>query len=216
MRSYEWLTLNRQIKMTNKPFCQAPENNKHPIIEVLTTVFSTNKHIIEIGSGTGQHGVFFAQHLPHLIWQTSDLPINHSGINQWLDDCSLTNIKKPITIDLNEEWSFPDNTLQVDGIFTANTLHIIDPSLVTKFFEGIARHLKQGANVCIYGPFKYQGKFTSESNANFDVWLKDINKEYGIRNIEDILSFASSANLTLINDYSMPANNQLLFFKKTR
>lgn len=202
--------------MTNKPFCQAPENNKHVILEKLTTVFSSNQHILEIGSGTGQHAVFFAKHLPHLIWQTSDLPINHNGINQWLDDSQLSNIQKPIAVDLNKDWHLPENTLKIDGLFTANTLHIISLSLVAKLFEGIEKNLAVGAHICIYGPFKYQGKFTSESNASFDLWLKEEYKEGGIRDIEDILLFANSANLTLVNDYSMPANNQLLFFKKTR
>ena len=167
----------------NKPFSQACENNKRPILTILTQVFSSTKHVLEIGSGTGQHAVFFGQQLPYLTWQTSDLPINHQGINLWLDEAAQTNVQKPIVIDLNKPWLVHNNNLPVDGIFTANTLHIISWPLVVKFFEGIGQNLSPKARVCIYGPFNYQGKFTSESNANFDRWLKERDHNRGIREL---------------------------------
>ncbi len=200
--------------MMNKPFSQACENNKRPILNILTKVFSKTDHVLEIGSGTGQHAVFFGQHLPHLTWQTSDLAINHSGINMWLDETALPNVQRPIEIDLHKAWSVPNNNQRIDGLYTANTLHIISWPLVVKFFEGIAQNLTTGANVCIYGPFNYQGKYTSESNANFDIWLKDRDKNSGIRNIEEILLLASSVGISLIDDHVMPANNRLLVFSK--
>ena len=197
-----------------KPFSQASENNKQPILNILSKVFSSTKHVLEIGSGTGQHAAFFGQSLPHLTWQTSDLPINHPGINQWLDETNATNVLKPIVIDLNATWPTLTSNVQVDGIYTANTLHIISWPLVVKFFEGIKRNLKAHGNVCIYGPFNYQGNFTSESNANFDLWLKDRDLNSGIRDIEAIMTLANSTNLTLIDDHAMPANNRLLVFSK--
>lgn len=198
----------------NKPFSQACENNKRPILKLLTEIFSSNKHILEIGSGTGQHAVFFGQHLPHLTWQTSDLLINHEGINLWLDETANTNVQRPIVMDLNKTWPLPKSNLRVDGIYTANTLHIISWSLVVKFFAGIEQYLTPEASVCIYGPFNYEGKFTSESNANFDVWLKERDINSGIRDIEAILLLANSAGLNLIGDHAMPANNRLLVFSK--
>lgn len=200
--------------MTNKHFSQACENNKQPILEILTEAFSSNNHVLEIGSGTGQHAVFFGQHLPHLTWQTSDLLINHEGINCWLDETNYSNVKRPIELDLNKPWTIPKSNLPLDGLYTANTLHIISWPLVVKFFEGIAQNLASKATVCIYGPFNYQGKFTSESNANFDLWLKARDKNSGIRDIEDVLLLASSADLKLIEDHTMPANNRLLVFSK--
>ncbi len=204
-----------QKDMMNKPFSQACENNKRPILNILSKVFSQNKHVIEIGSGTGQHAVFFGQNLPHLIWQTSDLQVNHRGINLWLEETPLSNVQKPIVIDLNKAWPKPENYQQVDGLYTANTLHIISWPLVVKFFEGIANNLASQAIVCIYGPFKYQGKYTSESNADFDLWLKDRDIDSGIRDMEAILILANSAGLTLTADHNMPANNQLLVFSKS-
>ena len=199
----------------NKPFSQACENNKRPILNVLTKVFSNSKHVLEIGSGTGQHAAFFGQNLSQLTWQTSDLAINHQGINAWLDETASVNVQRPIVIDLDKTWSMPNNNnLPVDGLYTANTLHIISWPLVIKFFEAIAENLNAGANICIYGPFNYQGKFTSESNANFDLWLKDRDINSGIRDIEAILLLASSAGLNLLDDHLMPANNRLLVFSK--
>jgi len=198
----------------NKPFSQACENNKQPILNILTTVFSSTKHVLEIGSGTGQHATFFGQQLPDLTWQTSDLPINHQGINLWLDEADLANVQRPIVIDLNKPWPMPNNNLPVDGVYTANTLHIISWPLVVNFFQGIEQNLAPKASVCIYGPFNYQGKFTSESNANFDLWLKDRDINSGIRDIEAILLLATSTGLTLVDDHAMPANNRLLVFSK--
>jgi len=200
----------------NKPFSQACENNKRPIFDILSKVFSKSEHVLEIGSGTGQHAIFFGQHLPHLTWQTSDLPINHQGINAWLNESTAANVQRPIVVDLSNTW--PESTVTqqqpFDALYTANTLHIISWPLVVKFFEGIADNLASQASICIYGPFNYQGKFTSESNANFDLWLKDRDEQSGIRDIEDILTLASSAGLILIDDHVMPANNRLLVFSK--
>jgi Protein of unknown function (DUF938). len=201
--------------MMNKPFSQACENNKRPILNILSQVFSETNHVLEIGSGTGQHAVFFGQHLPHLTWQTSDLSINHQGINLWLAEATLANVQRPIAIDLNNAWPISETTPQMDGLYTANTLHIISWPLVVKFFEAIAKNLAPQAQVCIYGPFKYQGKFTSESNANFDIWLKERDINSGIRDIEAILLLANAAGLNLIDDHMMPANNRLLVFSKT-
>lgn len=198
----------------NKPFSQACENNKRPILTFLQDIFANKNHILEIGSGTGQHASFFGQNLPNLTWQTSDLLINHQGINLWLDEKSCTNILKPIVIDLNKPWNIPKSNQPFDGLYTANTLHIISWPLVIKFFDGISQNLASSASVCIYGPFNYDGKFTSESNANFDVWLKERDENSGIRDIEAILALAELAGLKLTDDHAMPANNRLLVFSK--
>jgi len=202
--------------MTNKPYSQASENNKKPILAILEDIFADNKHILEIGSGTGQHAVFFAQNLPHLLWQTSDLLSNHQGINMWLDESTLTNVQPPILLDLNEAWPTPTNNLPIDGVFSANTLHIISWSLVVKLFEGLSQNLSLGGKACFYGPFKYQDAFTTDSNAEFDSWLKDRDGNSGIRDIEDVLLLADSVGLKLIKDHQMPANNQLLHFEKVQ
>ncbi len=193
-----------------KPFSQACENNKGPILEVLKTVFNKTESVLEIGSGTGQHSVFFAEQLPHLQWYTSDRHINHEGINLWLKEANLTNLHGPLELDLNYAW--PVNN--VDAIYTANTFHIVSWQLVEQFFKGVSTHLVSQGVVCIYGPFKYQGQFTSASNEEFDRFLTQRDPFSGIRDFEAIEQLARHAGLTLISDTAMPANNQLLVFKR--
>ena len=145
--------------------------------------------------------------------QTSDLLINHQGINQWLVETNSSNIKVPIVVDLSDTWQLSESNTPIDGIYTANTLHIVSWELVIKFFEGISKHLTKDGCICIYGPFNYEGEYTSESNAQFDLWLKDRDQNSGIRDIEAVLSLANAAKLSLIEDHEMPANNRLLVFK---
>jgi len=193
-----------------KPYSQACENNKQPILKQLKHAFENTSQVLEVGSGSGQHAIHFAQHLPHLNWQTSDVLSNHNGINQWIAESEMSNIGRPLNLDLNQSWPVE----QVDGIFTANTLHIVNWWLVIKFFEGVSRHLVAGGMLCIYGPFNYDSQFTSDSNREFDLWLKERDPQSGIRNIEAIYQLANQTNLTLIDDHPMPANNRLLVFKK--
>jgi len=194
-----------------KPFSQACENNKQPILNILTRAFAKQRYVLEIGSGTGQHAVYFAKNLPFLIWQTSDLSINHPGINQWITDFPTPNIRQPLTIDLTDVHPLVQ---KVDGIFTANTLHIISWPLVLIFFDTVEKYLNTNGILCIYGPFNYQGKYTSESNANFDLWLKERDIHSGIRNFEAVCQLAKDAGLSLEEDVEMPANNRFLIFKK--
>jgi len=194
-----------------KPFSQSCENNKQAILSVLAEEFIQPQLILEIGTGSAQHAVYFAEKLSHITWQTSDLACNHAGIHSWLDSVSLANLQRPLLLDLNQPWPIE----RVDGIFTANTLHIVSWPLVIKFFQGVGEHLSSDGKLCIYGPFNYQEKFTSQSNADFDVWLKNIDVERGIRDIEAISKLANEQGLALIHDHTMPANNRLLVFVKS-
>jgi len=193
-----------------KPFSQACENNKAPILSELEYYLSSVPDVLEVGSGTGQHSVYFAEHLPHLHWYTSDLAMHHQGILQWHQEAQLANLHPPLVLDLNDSW--PVQT--VSAIYTANTLHIVSLPLVKRFFEGVKEHLAAEGVLCIYGPFKYQGRFTSESNQRFDAFLKEQDPQSGIRDFEMIQQLAQQAGLSLEQDIAMPANNQLLIFKR--
>lgn len=197
--------------MIQKPFSQACENNQKPILEVLLRVFADRKQLLEIGSGTGQHAVYCAPRLPHLIWQTADLEANHPGINAWLDDCPAENLRRPIPLNANHpSWSVGN----VDAVFTANTCHIMAWESVVNLFTGLDTILVPGAMVAIYGPFNYNGQFTSDSNAGFDLWLKQQVLHQGIRDFEAVNCLAEKIGLELVEDNPMPANNRLLVWKK--
>jgi cyclopropane fatty-acyl-phospholipid synthase-like methyltransferase len=195
-----------------KPFSQACENNKLPILQIINQVFTQPNTVWEIGSGTGQHACFFASQLPHLIWQATDRIENLAGIQAWIEEANLANLKPPLALDINDT-TWPCQ--RIDCLFSANTLHIMSLTEVEMLFERLSHYLSSNALACFYGPFNYQGEFTSDSNARFDQWLKAQNPLSGIRDFEYICHLAASIGLKLLNDHAMPANNRLLVFQNT-
>ncbi|CAA0116786.1 Uncharacterised protein [BD1-7 clade bacterium] len=197
--------------MTEKPIAPACERNRDPILDTIKPLLADCLSVLEVGSGTGQHAVYFSAQMPDLCWHTSDLAENLPGINAWVNDADLANLPEPVELDVMAHWP----ALQVDAIFTANTLHIMGESAVQAFFEGLPKVMNAGARVIIYGPFNYNGEYTSASNAEFDGWLKARNPSSGIRAIEWISELAARADLVLTGDHTMPANNRLLVFQHT-
>ncbi|MEX0959492.1 MAG: DUF938 domain-containing protein [Burkholderiales bacterium] len=194
-----------------KPFSEACERNREPILGVLREAFARAASVLEIGSGTGQHAVHFAKALPHLVWQTSDLAENHPGISAWIEESGLGNVPPPMLLDVDEdEWPV-DN---VDAVFTANTLHIVSWESVENLLGGVGRILAAGGPFCIYGPFSYDGRFTSPSNEAFDAMLRSRDPESGIRDFDDVCRSARRCGLIFEADHSMPANNRVLVFRR--
>lgn len=194
-----------------KPFSQACENNKQVILEKLATVFHSPGTVLEIGTGTGQHAVHFASHLPHLTWQPSDHPSNYQLCEPWLAEARLPNISKPLALDAStSDWQLP----AINGVFSANTAHIMSWPEVEAMFHGVAAHLQQGEAFCLYGPFNYDGKFTSASNQQFDASLKQRNPAMGIRDMDDLKQLGKESELALESDFEMPANNRVLVWRK--
>jgi cyclopropane fatty-acyl-phospholipid synthase-like methyltransferase len=196
--------------MMEKPYSEACARNRGPLLEVLKVAFATCNHVLEVGSGSGQHAVHFAAGLPHIQWQTSELAPLHAGIHAWLADAQLPNLRPPLMLDVAGVW--PDVT--VDGIFTANTLHIMSWPHVEKFFAGVAKVLTTGGVLAVYGPLNYGGAFTSESNAQFDQWLKARDPVSGVRDFEVLCTLAARAGLALEDDHAMPANNRTLVWRR--
>ncbi|ABI59599.1 DUF938 domain-containing protein [Nitrosomonas eutropha] len=192
-------------------FSQACENNKAPILQVLTQVFQHSKRVLEIGSGTGQHAVHFAKHLPHLNWQSSDQPAYLSDLSARIQQANLANLPAPLALDIT---SSVFSAEKVDALFTANTLHIMPWQIVEQLFQRLNEFCLPEAQLCIYGPFNYNGQFTSASNASFNQHLQQRDLLMGIRNIEDVIALAAKAGFNLQQDYDMPANNRLLHFKR--
>lgn len=193
-----------------KPFSQACENNKQFILDVIRHEFSPGSVVLEIGSGTAQHVVHFAAAMPAVQWQPSDLPDNIPTVVAGLADCTLPNVAAPLALDVAQtRWPID----AADGIFTANTLHIMPYAHVELFFQGVQRTLQPGGKLCVYGPFKYKGEFTTPSNARFDEWLKARNPLSGVRDFEQVAAWATSIGLQLRADHPMPANNQLLVWE---
>jgi SAM-dependent methyltransferase len=197
--------------MTKKPFSPASARNREPILAALQTLLRDCRSVLEIGSGTGQHAVHFGAALPGITWQTSDLEANHEGIRAWLDEAALPNVLPPLALDAGgDDW--PAGPF--DAVFTANTCHIMAWTEVEGMFRGIGRVLAPGGMLCIYGPFNRGGQFTAASNAQFDASLRAQAPHMGLRNVEDIDALAQQQQLVLVADLPLPANNNLLAWRR--
>ena len=194
-----------------KPFAPACERNKEPILEVLRRVFRDAADVIEIGSGTGQHAVWFAAGLPHLVWRTSDLPENHAGIDAWIDEAGLDNVERPLALDVARR---PWPVEGAGGAFSANTAHIMHWPEVEAMFAGVAEVLTPGARFALYGPFARDGRHTSRSNAAFDRSLRVQDPGMGVRDLRDLERLAAGGAMALEDDVAMPANNHILVWRK--
>ena len=200
---------------TQQPFAESCEQNKNVILETIKPVLSSCKSVLEIGSGTGQHALYFGQQMPHLQWYTSDRSEAMKGIQMWLDEFQLegelNNVHSPVTLDVTQnQWP----KLNVDAVFTANTLHIMSWQEVQKFYERAPEILNDNGLLLVYGPFNYQGQYTSDSNRQFDGWLKNRDPESGIKDFSELNDLAEKNGLKILVDYEMPANNRILLWQK--
>ena len=184
-----------------KPFSEASERNRGPILEILRRVFAHSRVVLEIGSGTGQHAAYFAAELPHLVWQASDVAEHLPGIRQWISE------PPPLELDVDGAWP----PVEADAVFSANTCHILSWPQVERMFAGIGRIAP--AVLALYGPFKYNGRHTSDSNERFDAMLRGRDPASGLRDFEAIHALAESAGLSLQEDNPMPANNRLIVWR---
>lgn len=197
--------------MIDKPFSAACERNREPILAVLRDFFADRHHVLEIGSGTGQHAVHFAAALPQLAWQTSERAENLADVRAWLDDAALANTPAPVTLDVA---AGPWPRGPFDAIFSANTLHIMSWAEDQALFAALPGVTTADAKLAIYGPFNVDGRFTSPSNAAFDVSLKARAAHMGIRDAAAVDALARTAGLALVEDVAMPANNRLRLWQR--
>lgn len=193
-----------------KPDAPSCLRNREPILGVLRDHFADRRNVLEIGSGTGQHAIFFAAALRHLNWQTSEQRENLPGIRDWQDEADLPNTPAPLELNVMGSWP----ARRYDAVFSANTLHIMSWAEVERMFARLPDVMTADAKLAIYGPFNYDGRFTSESNAAFDAWLKQSSSHQGIRDFETVDALAAKAGLKLIEDCAMPSNNRCLVWSR--
>jgi cyclopropane fatty-acyl-phospholipid synthase-like methyltransferase len=197
--------------MNNKPFAAATERNSQPVLAALRQEFADTNSVFEIGSGTGQHAVFFAAQMPQLVWQTSDVKENHAGIRAWLDDANLPNVLAPLELNVLDN----DHPAKMyDGVFSANTAHIMSLTAVERMFSIVSNVLVDEGVFVLYGPFRQDGEFNTASNADFHRSLRQRDPEMGIRHIEVLDELAATGRMRRIRSYAMPANNHLVVWQK--
>ena len=195
-----------------KPFAESCEQNRAPILAVLREQLGDVRRLLEIGSGTGQHAVYFGAAMPHLLWHTSDLAEHHPGIRAWLEEAQLSNVRPPLALDVGDAAAWPGDAY--DAVFTANTVHIMGETEVADLFAGVGGILNSGGRFLIYGPFNYGGRYTSDSNARFDQWLKARDPRSGIKDLDWLRTLADQAALVLDEDIEMPVNNRILVWRR--
>ncbi len=194
-----------------KPSSPPAERNREPILRLLGPILDRHgvRQVLEIGSGTGQHAQYFGDMLPEIIWQTSDIRDNHHVISQWVEGTLHGNVLAPITLDTSD---FPDPAElgTFDAVYTANTAHIMHWSAVQGMFAGVARCLASKGPFLMYGPFKVDGAFTSDSNRQFDASLRARDPGMGLRELAELQRLGRLHGFNLRESHSMPANNLLL------
>nr|WP_320135611.1 DUF938 domain-containing protein [uncultured Amphritea sp.] len=194
-------------------FSPASARNGEPILQRLTELLAGDETVLEVGSGTGQHAVHFAGSLSGLRWLPSDIEQQLPLLQANLDRHGGDNIASSRLLDLQQsDWHAGLDP--VDLIYSANTLHIMGWAEVVTLFRHLDQMLTPQGQLIIYGPFRYSQNFTSQSNAEFDQWLKARNPVSGIRDFEAVNALAMQAGLLLQDDIKMPANNQLLVWQK--
>jgi cyclopropane fatty-acyl-phospholipid synthase-like methyltransferase len=186
--------------------------NWQPILEVLRTEFRASKSVLEIGSGNGQHATRITNELDDLVWQTSDRQQNHSAIRHCLQEAAVPRVLDPIALDVLSD-AHPEE--KYDAVFSANTAHIMSVVAVERMFDIVAIVLREGGIFCLYGPFRQEHKFSSESNANFHRSLRAQDNEMGIRHLETLYQLAIEGGLRREGLYAMPANNLMVVWRRT-
>jgi cyclopropane fatty-acyl-phospholipid synthase-like methyltransferase len=194
-----------------RPYSESCEQNREPILEILQRCLHDAESVLEIGSGTGQHAVYFAPQFPNLIWQTSDRRENHPGIMAWIDEMPADNIRLPLSLDVSAD-VWPQRCFDV--VFSANTAHIMGEPDVTAMFNGAGRVLSAGGRFILYGPFNIGGRYTAPSNERFDQWLKAQDPRMGVRDRGWLEGLAKAAGMQLEETIDMPADNKTLVWIK--
>lgn len=195
-----------------KPVADSCIENRGPILTVLRQLLPGRRTLLEIGSGTGQHAVYFAPAFPALTWQTSDRAENHAAIHAWLAGEGAANIRPPLLLDALQPW--PVARHGFDVVFSANTAHIMSWQAVEAMFRGAADVLQGEGLFILYGPFNYRGRYTTEGNARFDGWLRQRDPQSGIRDVEALQQCAAENGLRPFRDFAMPANNRMLVWQR--
>ena len=192
-------------------FSDACERNKIPILKVLNEELDSGI-VLEIGSGTGQHSVFFSKEIPSIKWYPSETISNFESLNAFVTNYQNNNLQTPLIIDITQDQWFD---FKVDYVFTSNTFHIINNALLTYFFYQSSKVMKSNGKLIIYGPFKFDNKFNSPSNQTFDELLKASDPFAGLKNFDEIVNIALKFDFIFSKKYEMPANNNILVFKKS-
>ena len=205
----------RDVSADQRMFSPSAARNSAPILAVLKRVLPTHGSVLEIGCGTGEHAVRFAEAMPNITWHPSDPDADaRTSTSSWISLAGLTNVLAPRDIDVcSGQWSI-EQTGHFDAIVSINMIHIAPWAASLGLFAGSGRLLHAGGLLLLYGPFLRDGAHNAPSNAAFDAALKERNPSWGVRDIADLVQVGEAAGLVLRETIEMPANNMLLVFAR--
>lgn len=196
-----------------KRVAPAAERNKQPILTVLRRVLPRNGLVLEIASGTGQHAVFFSEHMPSLDWQPTD-PSEEAlqSIDAWVSEVRRDNLKPPVPLDVGSP-TWPVES--ADAVLCINMIHIAPWTAAEALFDGASRILGSGHPLITYGPYSVGGTHTAPSNEAFDASLRSRDPAWGVRDIEELQALGARTGFELTERVDMPANNMTLVWKRS-
>ena len=200
------------ISAADLPVTEACVRNRQPIADVLAAELPTRAVVLELASGTGQHAEFMTEQLPHLTWQPSEIASRMAVLNARRQLANRENFLPPLVLDVAEDlWPVK----QVDAVFAANLVHCLDWPRVRSMLAGVGRVLRLGGLALFYGPYNYNGAFTSDGNAALDTWVRqEYHPQAGLKDFEQMVLAARREKLKLVRDIAMPANNRMLVFRR--
>ena len=190
----------------------AVARNREPILAVLRGILPNQGTVLEVASGTGEHAAFFAEHLPHLIWQPTDPdPTALASIAAHRAAANLGNLCAPLVLDATASaWPLD----KADAVVAINMIHISPWAASRGLMSGAARLLPAGGALYLYGPFKENGEHTTPSNAAFDASLRARDPQWGVRDVGDVMKLAAEHGFDFVKRVPMPANNLSLVFRR--
>ena len=200
-----------KLEAMTGPFNPAAERNKVPILVAIAPYLTHASTVLELGAGSGQHALYFASQLPHLRWQATEQPGNLTGLMLNLTSAVLPNLAVPVGLDvLVQPWPWR----ALDAIFAANVVQCMAREAVEAMFRGVAASLAGDGVFLLYGPFNRDGRFTSDGNQQLDAWARSLDVRFGLRDRAALETLAGQHRLRLCDDQAMPANNQLLCWRR--
>ena len=206
-------TIMQLLPPNDLPFSPACERNKQPILEKLQMYIKPDDRVLEVGSGTGQHAAYFAEQMPDVIWQPTDQAEYYELLQQRMAVKTAENILPETILNvIDYDWS----QQQYNVVYSANTLHIMSQAAGEAFLSQASQALYENGYLIIYGPFCYDGQFTSHSNQQFDQQLKQANADRGVREFNHINALLIDQGFMCVEDYAMPANNRLIVWRLQR
>ena len=196
-------------------FAPAASRNREPILAVFRTRVSPEARVLEIGSGSGEHAIQLCAALPGLDWQPSDPdPASRESIVAWIAHTGLGTVRTPLDIDVRAAHWGVEARAPFDVIVSINMIHIAPWECTLALLEGAARLLRDDGVLFLYGPFTRGGAHTAPSNAAFDERLRNENAEWGVRDLDEVVTAAATRGLRFSEVVEMPANNLSVLFRR--